>query len=307
MNRMKIIFLGTPEFAVPIMEALNEKYEISLVVTQPDKPGKRNKIQESPVKKRALELGLEVFQPTKIRNDYAKIVEKKADIMITAAYGQFIPDDLLNEFHYCLNVHGSLLPRHRGGAPIQRAIMEGDKTTGVTIMEMVHAMDAGRMFAKREIEILDSDDNTSLFNKLSLIGRDLLLESLPDILSAKNKGVFQNEEEATYSYNLTKEEELIDFNNNSRNIFNQVRGLSEEPGAYFSFNNESFKVYKTKIVEDNSDLLPGTIISLNKEFVIKTKDGAISILEIKPAGKNIMPIKNFLNGQRIFKEKERIL
>ncbi len=303
---MKIIFLGTPSFAVPIMEALNEKYEIALVVTQPDKPGKHNKLTASSVKERALELGLEVFQPIKIRNDYEKILEKKADIMITAAYGQFIPEALLNSFKYCLNVHGSLLPYHRGGAPIQRAIMNGDKVTGVTIMEMVKAMDAGRMFAKREVEILDSDNNSSLFTKLSLVGRDLLLESLPDIISGKNQGEAQDESKATYSYNLTKEEELIDFNKESQAIFNQVRGLSLEPGAYFTYKNENFKVYKTKAVLNDSDLLPGTIISLNKELLIKTKDGAISILEIKPAGKKVMPIKNFLNGQRIFVENERI-
>lgn len=303
---MKIIFLGTPNFAVPIMEALNEKYEIALVVTQPDKPGKHNKLTASPVKKRALELGLEVFQPIKIRIDYGEIIEKKADIMITAAYGQFIPESLLNSFKYCLNVHGSLLPYHRGGAPIQRAIMNGDKVTGVTIMEMVKAMDAGRMFAKREIEILDTDNNSTLFTKLSLIGRDLLLESLPDIISGKNQGEPQDDSKATYSYNLTKEEELIDFNKSSLAVFNQVRALALEPGAYFRYKNENFKVYKTKIVLNDSDLLPGTIISLNKELLIKTADGAISILEIKPAGKNVMPIKNFLNGQRIFEENERI-
>lgn len=302
----KVVFLGTPMFSVPILEMLNEEYEVKLVVTQPDKLGKRNKLQASPVKLKALELGLEVFQPTSIKDDYQKILDTNANIMITAAYGQFIPSKLLNSFKFHLNVHGSLLPKHRGGAPIQRAIMNGDKVTGITIMEMIKKMDAGKMYAKEEVKITDEDTNETMFNKLSLVGAKLLKETLPDIICGKLDGIEQNESEATFSYNLEASEEIIDFNKNSIDIFNQVRGLAINPGAYFTFNDEKFKVYKTKVLDYQGNELPGTILSLNKEMKIKTKDGAISILEIKPAGKNILDIKSFLNGQRKFKENDII-
>ena len=164
---MKIVFMGTPEFAVPILEALNEKYEVSLVVTQADKLVGRKQIPTfSPVKEKAIELNIPVFQPLKLRDDYQTIIDQHADLLITAAYGQFVPTKVLKVFKKCINVHGSLLPKRRGGAPIQRSIIEGDSTTGVTIMEMVKGMDQGRMFAKEAIDILDSDDNTSLLTSL---------------------------------------------------------------------------------------------------------------------------------------------
>lgn len=304
---MKVVFLGTPEFAIPTLEMLNENYEVVLVVTQPDKPGRHNKLTMPPVKKRALELGLEVFQPQKIKEDYNLILNKEADIMITAAYGQFIPTKLLRSFKYCLNVHGSLLPKHRGGAPIQRSLMNGDEKTGVTIMEMISKMDAGKIFSQKEISISPNDDADFLFAKLATLGSELLKETLPEIINGKNKGLPQDEKLATYSYNISKEEEKIDFNRTSEEIFNQVRGLSTNPGAYFTYNNLTYKVYKTEMALDNSAKKPGTILNLKNQFLIKTGDQAIKILMIKPQGKNVMPIKNFLNGQRIFNEDDVII
>lgn len=298
---MKICFLGTPTFATPILEALNEKYEICLVVTKVDQVVKK-KVVYSPVKQKALELGLKVITPTNLKEVASDIINCGADILITAAYGMFIPALILNKFKYKINVHGSLLPKRRGGAPIQRSLIEGDKLTGITIMEMAPKMDSGKIYAKKEYEILDSDNNTSLFEKLSLIGRDLLLETLPAIVDGTNQGTPQNEEEATFSYNLTKEDELIDFNKDARSIFNQIRGLSLEPGAYFNFQNEVFKVYESKVVEDNSNALPGTILSTNKKLVIKCGKDAISILVIKVQSKKMMDVKSFLNGQKYFKE-----
>lgn len=304
---MKVVFLGTPEFAIPTLEMLNKNYDVVLVVTQPDKPGKHNKLTEPPVKTKAKELGLDVFQPVNIKEDYQYILDKNADIMVTAAYGQFIPTKLLKSFKFALNVHGSLLPKHRGGAPIQRSIINGDLKTGVTIMEMIAKMDAGRMYSQEELPILDSDNSDSIFSKLSVLGSELLFRTLPDILSGKNQGIMQDESKATYSYNLTKQEEIINFNKKSREIFNQVRGLATNPGASFIYKNQTFKIYETKIVNDSTDKIPGTILSLKNEFKIKTSDGAISIILIKPQGKKTMPIKNFLNGQRIFAEDDVII
>ena len=303
---MKIIFLGTPEFAVPILEMLNKEYEVVLVVTKKDTYGSHNKLIMSPVKLKANELNIPVFQPETLKDNYEELFKYNADCLITAAYGLFIPSVVLNNFKFNINVHGSLLPKRRGGAPIQRAILEGDLKTGITIMQMSKKMDAGVMYAKKEIAILPSDNSSTLFLKLSIIGRDLLKETLPSIFNYENKGIPQNEKEATFSYVLTKEEEIIDFNKNSLAIFNQVRAFALVPGAYFKYKDQPYKVLECKIVEDNSDLLPGTIISLKKQMLIKTKDNAISILKIKPAGKKLMDINNFLNGQRIFKENDII-
>ena len=209
---MRIIFLGTPEFAVPTLEALNEKYEVVLVVSQPDRAKKKNQIIMTPVHECAERLGLNIIQPEAIKDSYEAIKEKEADVLVSAAYGQYIPSRILNLFKYTLNVHGSLLPKHRGGAPIQRCLINGDTKTGVTIIEMAKKLDAGKMYSKAEYDILDTDNNTSLFEKLSIIGRDLLIKTIEDVYNGKNVGEIQNEDEATYSPNINPSEELISFN-----------------------------------------------------------------------------------------------
>lgn len=298
---MKIVFMGTPKFAVPILEALNEKFEISLVVTQADKlVGRKQTLEFSPVKEKALELGLPVFQPVKLKEDYEAIINSGADVLITAAYGQFVPTKVLKNFKYCLNVHGSLLPRRRGGAPIQRAIIEGDKETGVCIMEMVKGMDQGRVFATSKTPILDTDNCDTMFDKLSIMGRDLLMDNILDIVEGKNPGIPQNEEEATVSPNILPSEEEFNFDDTSRNIFNKIRGLSHEPGAYFVTSNTRVKVYEAQIVENNSDVVPGTVLETKKHLIIKTKDQAIEILKLKVEGKKEMMARDFLNGQKLF-------
>lgn len=304
---MRIIFLGTPEFATGILTLLDKYYEVVLVVTKADARGNHNKLIESPVKIKAKELGLNIFQPVSLKDDYQPLLDAKADMLITAAYGQFIPGKLLDQFKYKLNVHASLLPKRRGGAPIQRAIIEGDKETGVTIMQMERKMDAGCIYAQAKLPISQDDNSTTLFAKLAVLGRDLLIATLPDIISGKNKGQKQVEEDATFSYVLTKEDEKLNFNKQSLDVVNQIRGLALEPGAYFKFKDQPYKILKAKAVSTTSNADPGTIISLNKEMLIKTADGAISVLEIKPAGKKTMDIKSFLNGQRIFQENDVIL
>lgn len=297
---MKIIFMGTPNFAVPSLEALNEKYEVVLVVSQPAKPeGRKGILKNPPVALKALELGIQLFQPEHIKNEYEYFKNIKADMIVTAAYGQFIPTKILNLYKKCINVHGSLLPHHRGGAPIQRAIINGDKKTGVTIMEMVKKMDAGRMYASSEIPILDSDNNSSLFEKLAIIGKNLLMENIEDIYNGKNDGIMQNEEEATISPNIAPKEEKINFNIDARKVFNLIRGLSDEPGAYCEYNGQRIKIYKASIEKNDSDASPGTIINIKKSLIVKCKTDAISILELQIPGKKRMNVKDFLNGQKL--------
>ena len=297
---MKIVFMGTPEFAATILDSLAKEYEVVLVVSQPDKEVGRKKVLTSPaVIEKAKELNLKYFQPKHIKDDYMPILNAGADIIVTAAYGQIIPNEVLRCVKKAINVHASLLPKYRGGAPIQRSIINGDKVTGISIIEMVSKLDAGVIYAKKEIKIEDSDNNTTLFEKLSYVGRDLLLDSILDIYSGKNKGIPQDEDKVIYSPNIRREEEIITFNDSSINIFNKIRGLAMEPGAYARIKGEDLKIYSSEIVEYNGNENPGTILSLKKEIVVKTKDSAIRLIDIKPSGKKMMKAKDFVNGQKL--------
>lgn len=297
---MKIVFMGTPNFAVPILKALHEKYDVVLVVSQPDRAKKKNQLIKTPVHEAADELGINIIQPESIKDSYETLKDLSADVLVSAAYGQYIPTKILKLFKYTLNVHGSLLPKHRGGAPIQRSLINGDEITGVTIIEMAKKLDAGKMYGKATYEILESDNNTSLFDKLSIIGRDLLLEVIEDVYSGKNLGEVQNEDEVTFSSNITKEEEKLSFNDTSKNIFNKIRGLSLEPGAYLEHKNIKLKVFASKIVEHQGNEAPGTILCVKKKIIIKTIDGAIELTSVLMPGKKIMTGQEFSNGQKLF-------
>ena len=299
---MKIVFLGTPEFAVPILDALNKEYEVVMVISQPNRAKKKNQFIDTPVAKYAKDNNLSLFQPESIKDEIDKIINLGADIMITAAYGQYIPSKILKSFKYALNVHGSLLPKHRGGAPIQRCLMEGDEYSGVCIMEMAKKLDAGKVYSKATYKILPDDNSTILFEKLSLLGRDLLIETLPDIISGKNLGEPQDEKLASYSPNISKEEEEIQLDTNAKDIINKIRGLSYEPGAYINCNGIKLKVYKAEISNITSNLKPGTVISTKKGITLMTLDYPINLLEVQMPGKNKMSGKDFSNGQKIFIE-----
>lgn len=299
---MKIVFMGTPKFAEVVLSKLHEKYNVSLVVTQPDrKVGRRQEIVYSPVKSLAKELNIEVFQPYSIMEDYQTIIDLKPDLIITAAYGQMIPDEVLN---VCpnLNVHGSLLPKRRGGAPVQRAIIEGDDTTGITLMYMAKEMDSGDMIAQKEIKILDDDTTTILMEKLSYVGADLLLEHLPKVIDGTAKRITQDESLVTFSFNLTKEDEEISFNKPTKLVLRHLNGLLDEPGGCFYFNGQRIKVYKLEKSDIIKDKISGTILNVNNKLTIKTLDGAVNVLEIQIPGKRRMNIKDFLNGQKLFNE-----
>lgn len=299
MEKLRIIFMGTPAFAAPILEALINNYNVVMVVSQPDreKDRKGNTIY-SPCKELALENNIEVFQPIKIREEYEYILSKEPDIIITAAYGQIIPSIVLDYPKYgAINVHASLLPKLRGGAPIHHAIMNGDKESGVTIMYMDKKMDNGDIIKQRSILIGENTTLDELYSKLSLLGRDLLLEVLPSIIDGTNKRTVQDEKEVTFGLNITKEEELVNFDDTIVNIHNKIRGLSSIPGAYAKLNNKRVKIYLSEKTNIKSTKTPGTIIELNKNgMLVSTKDYDILIKNIKLEGKKRCDIKDFING-----------
>jgi len=296
---MKIIFMGTPEFAVPILEGLIESYDVIGVVTQPDKKvGRKQELVPTPIKKVALEHGIKVFQPEKIRKEYEDILAMNPDIIITCAYGQIIPKVILDYPRLgCINVHGSLLPKLRGGAPIHHAIIDGYDKTGITIMYMDVKMDNGDIISTSETKIEDTDNLESLHDRLSIMGKELLLKTLPSIIDGTNKRIKQNEDEVTFGYNITREEEHIDFNRTSREIFNHIRGLSPFPSAYAVLDDVEVKIYDSYIGNKKYAATPGEICSIyNDGLGVCTRDGEIIITSIKISGKKRMLVKDYLNG-----------
>ena len=301
MKNKNIVFLGTPEFASCILEGLiAQNYNIIAVVSQPDKPvGRKRILTPTPVKEVALKHNIPVYQPVSLKQDYEFLKQMDIDMLITAAYGQILPKEVLALAKVNnINVHASLLPLHRGGAPIHRAIINGDEKTGVTIMEMVYKMDAGRMYAKKEVLIDKNINTTNLFKQLQEVGKELLLEVLPDLLENKIEGIPQDESQATFSYNIKREEERIDFNKTVLQVHNLIRGLSEVPGAYCLYKDKEFKIYKASIYStsnDNNEV--GTMkIEGKNRLLVKCKDGYLELLEIKVEGKAKMDVKSFLNG-----------
>jgi len=299
MSNPRILYMGTPDFSATILQGLiDNNYNVVALVSQPDRPvGRKKIIEATPTKKVALAHNIPVYQVEKIRNEYDFIKKIKPDIIITCAYGQIVPQAVLDIPPYgCVNVHASLLPKLRGGAPIHHAIIDGYKKTGITIMEMTAGMDAGKIYMVKETPISDEDDLETLSNRLQIIGRDLLLEFLPPYLKGKIKGVEQDESEVTYAYNIKKEEEEIDWHKEARAIFNQVRGLYPKPATYTSLDNEIVKIYKVRIKEEESKKEPGSILNSNKELVVACGKGSLEILELQPAGKKVMAASQYLNG-----------
>ena len=295
---MRVVFMGTPVFAVPVLEGLIDKYDVVGVVSQPDKEvGRKKLLTKTPIKALAEEHNIEVFQPRKIREDFEKIKEWNPDIIVTCAYGQIIPEEVINLPRLgCINVHGSLLPKYRGGAPIHRSIINGDSETGITIMYMDKGMDTGNIISMKSIPIENDDNLETLSNKLSILGRDLLLDTLPSIIDGSNDSIVQDEEKVVYAYNIKPEEEEIDFNNRSIDIYNLIRGLSPAIGAYFMMDNERVKVYKSRIGNNKYDKC-GVIKNIYKDGIgISTKDGEIILEEIQPFGKKKMRVSDYLNG-----------
>lgn len=299
----KIVFMGTPEFSVPILKALKEKYNIAAVVTQPDRPvGRKKVLTPTPIKKAALELGIPVLQPDKISGspEMQTIIEEiRPDLIVTAAFGQFLPTKLLEAPPFgAVNVHASLLPKYRGGAPIHYAVMNGDVETGVTIMYMEKKMDAGDIISQRAIPITEEDDTGTLFEKLSFVGRDLLLETLPSLFEGKIQPKKQEETEVTYSPNITREQEEIDWQKTAEEIEWKIRGLRPFPGAFTYMDGNRMKIWSGKALSEKSSEEAGTVIGWTEdEIMVACGDSTVlSLIEIQPAGKSRMKVKEFLLG-----------
>lgn len=299
----KLLFMGTPDFSAPILRMLHEEgYSIVGVVTQPDRPvGRKRVLTPPPVKAEALRLGLPVIQPEKLKGS-AELEEIKAlapDLIVTAAFGQILPKELLDVPRLgCINVHASLLPAYRGGAPIHQAVMDGCTETGVTIMYMVQKLDAGDIISQATEPILPTDDTGIMFEKLSRTGEILLKETLPSIFEGTNTRIPQDEKLVTFARNISREQERIDWTRPGVDIHNQVRGLSPWPTAYTTFGDENVKIWKTEAIATEEEGKPGEIIELTKEHIlVKSGDQtAVAITELQPSGKKRMTASVFLNG-----------
>ena len=305
MESIKIVFMGTPDFAVPIFKALADNYNVVAVVTQPDKlVGRKQILTPSPIKKASALYNIPVLQPVKIRNEYDSILKYEPDMIVTCAYGQILPKELLDYPKYkSINVHASLLPKLRGGAPIHHAIMDGYNKTGITIMYMSVLMDRGDIISQSETTITKDDTLESLHDRLSEMGKDLLLKTLPNIISGNINPIKQDESKVTYGYNITKEDEKIDFTKTSTEVDNKVRALNPTPGAYTTLNGKRLKVYDVRLSDRYyANTKPGTIVGFEKDGIrVVAGNKEVILTDIAIEGKKRCLVKDYLNG--IDKEK----
>ena len=297
MKNKNVVFMGTPDFAVPVLKMLIEKTNVIMVVTQPDKEiGRKKEIKYSPVKQIAINHNIAIFQPSKIRLDYEPLKKLDIDLIVTCAFGQILPREILELPKYgAINVHASILPKYRGSAPIQWALLNGDKTTGVTIMYMDEGMDTGDIIISKEIPINDADNVGTLHDKLSILGKDTLENVLKSIFNKTNTRIKQGDN-YTLAPKLTREDEHIDFNNNGRDIINKIRAFNPWPLANIIIDNKEIKVIEAKFVKKDVNKV-GEIVDITKDKLgISCNDGIIYLEKIKPMGKKEMDIKSFLNG-----------
>lgn len=299
-----IIFMGTPDFSVPILKKLHDKHKVALVISQPDKPvGRKRVLTSPPVAEAAKELDIPLFQPQSIRQEEAveKIRGMAPDLIITAAYGQILPKALLDIPRLgAVNVHASLLPKHRGGAPIHRAIMEGDAETGVTLMYMAEGLDSGDIITSVKTNITPEDDTGTLHDRLSYLGAKLLTETLPDILAGTNARNPQDEGQVTVSPNISKEDEQLNWQRDAVHLFNHIRGLSPWPGAYTEMDGKRLKIYGARLLDKHSERVPGTIDSVTGDgFTVVAGDRRlIEVTQVQLAGKKRADAPEFTAGRQ---------
>lgn len=303
MGKLRTVFMGTPDFAVPCLDVLiKEGYPVVGVVTQPDRPkGRGQKLAYSPVKEAALNHNLPVLQPVSIRDEefYHQIAALKPNIIVVVAFGQFLPKKLLElPTHGCINVHASLLPKYRGSAPIHWAIINGETTTGITTMYMDVGMDTGDMILKAEIPILPTDTTGSLHDKLKDLGAVVLSSTLRRIADKSAPREPQQESEATYARMLSRDTERIDWHQPAIAIHNLVRGLNPWPGAYCQYQNKSLKIWQTRVHDESKQCsVPGKIVQITKTgLVVETGKGTIEILEVQPESKRRMKASDCVCG-----------
>lgn len=301
MKNPRIVFMGTPEIGAKILKGLlDNNYNVVGVVTQIDKPvGRKGIITPSPTKVVALEHNIPVFQPVKIRDDFEWMKDLRPDVIITCAYGQIVPQELLDIPSVgSINVHGSLLPKYRGASPIQQALIHGDKESGATIMEMVKEMDAGNMYDKEVIPVLPSDNYTSLYEKVGDAGLIALLRMLPKYCEDKSFGVEQDINEVTFCKKIKKEDEHLSLDYSCDEFVNWVRGLSEVPGGYLLYDGQVFKILECQKLNDKVTHEVGCVIEASKKgLILQLKDGQVSLLKVQKQGKSKMDYKSFVNGE----------
>lgn len=308
--RERIVFMGTASFSLAVLKMLIEEgYNIVGVVTQPDRYVGRKKVLTMPdVKVEALKYDIPVIQPARIKEDYQTVADLKPDLIITAAYGQIVPQAVLDIPRLgCINVHASLLPLYRGGAPVHQAIIDGQEKTGVTIMYMVKKMDAGDMIAQKETPILEEDTVGILYDRLSDLGAELLKETLPDILKGINQRIPQDENLVTYAPTLSREDERLDWNMSARQVYNKVRGTNPWPGSYTTYQGKTVKIWAGQVhqcenaMKHHAHQDNGTIVKIfNDAIGVKVNDGVYLITELQLEGKKRMSVKDYLNGHCIF-------
>lgn len=302
-----IVFMGTPQFSVPILEALikNETTNVMAVVTQPDrKVGRKKKMTAPPVKELALKYDLEVLQPEKMNGskEMKAILSMQPDLIITAAYGQMLPEKLLMAPTYkSINVHASLLPKYRGAAPIHYAIWNGDENTGVTIMYMTKKMDAGDIISQRAIKINNDDDTGLLFEKLSIVGKELLMDTLPDIFNNTISPITQDENLVSYSPMISRDQEKLNWNKTAGELHNKIRAFRPFPGTYTILDGSRFKVWESKAVQMSTDKEPGEFVKVDKDNLLVAcgEQSVLSLLTVQPAGKPKMDITSYLSGSNV--------
>ncbi len=299
---MRIIFMGTPDFAVPSFQKLVESgHEVCAVFCQPDKPkGRGHKMQFPPVKEAALLCDIQVCQSASLRKPEVQeqIRDMKPDVIVVAAYGKLLPKEILDIPPMgCINVHGSLLPKYRGAAPIQRAVLEGEKTTGVTIMYMAEGLDTGDIISMRETEIGAEETSGELFDRLKMIGAELLVETLQDIQEGKLARTPQNAEEATHAAMLSKEESEIDWRKSADEIHNQIRGLNPWPSAFSFYDDKKIKIHRAEVLSLHGE--SGKAEAVGGEFVVYCGSGALKLTEIQPENGKRMNGKSYLLGHPI--------
>ena len=301
-KELNLLFMGTPEISAYVFEQMIlAGYHFVGLVAQPDHPvGRKGIIEKVPTKVIAEKYNIPVFQPIKIRKDFSFMDNLKVDLVITLAYGQIVPQGFLDIPRFgCLNLHGSLLPKLRGASPVQTALINNEKVTGVTLMEMVAAMDAGRMYGKKEVTIDEEDNATSLFKKISEAAKDLVLELLPKYVDGELEGIPQDEEQVTFCSLIKPEQEKLDLSKDILEVYGYIRGLSDEPGAYLYLDNQKLKIFKAKIANDLVTAEVGTIVQADKRgLLLQAKNGQLAILELQKEGKKRMDYKAFINGNQ---------
>ena len=306
----RIVFMGTASFSLEVLKMLiEEKYNIVGVVTQPDRFVGRKKVLTMPdVKVEALKYDIPVVQPARIKEDYQEVIDLNPDLIITAAYGQIVPQALLDAPRLgCVNVHASLLPKYRGGAPVHQAIIDGEEKTGVTIMYMVKKMDAGNIISQRETPIAYDETVETLYNRLGVIGSELLKDTLPSILEGTNASVPQDESLVTYSPTLSRDDERINWDSTALQVYNKVRGMNSWPGTFTTYQGKTVKIWAGKVhqcenaMKHHAHQENGTIVKVFKDAIgVKVNDGVYLITEFQLEGKKKMLVKDYLNGNNIF-------